>query len=68
MSLFKQKQLNRDFLENHIYDVELIEEDTEIDSQAGKTLITAGNYVMTDSNGLKQGITPQDLENRYERR
>lgn len=68
LDMFRKKVVNRDFLKEHTYDVELVEEDREVETQAGKVLITAGNYIMTSSTGKKVGITPQDLENQYERR
>ena len=63
----KLGNMNKQSVTQNTFDVVLAKEDTEIDSQSGKALITAGNYIMTNPDGTVQGITPQDLEYLYDK-
>lgn len=44
-----------------------VDTDTEIETIYGKTLVTSGNYIVTDHLGNKTGITLSDIHNLYER-
>lgn len=59
--------MHKAFIAQNTSDVVLVEKDTEIETRNGKALITAGNYIMTNPDGTKQGITPQDLEYQYDK-
>lgn len=49
------------------FEVEPVEEDTTINTVYGKILVTAGNFIMTDYLGNRVGITPNDLDNQYDK-
>lgn len=63
----KMGHMSQESLAQNTFDVVPVKEDTEIETRAGMTLITAGNYILTNPDGSKQGMTPQDLEYQYER-
>ena len=42
-----------------------VSKDTTIETMYGPALITAGNYILTDSNKNSYGMTPQDFEHQY---
>ena len=47
------------------YTAEPVKKYTEIETPAGQALIAPGNYVMTDPDGNKFGITQSDLDSLY---
>lgn len=63
---FAEGRLNEEAFEASCFTVKSVDKDVVIDTVNGETLITAGNFIMTDSEGNNFGITFSDLENQYE--
>ena len=66
LELYDKELVDKNFVDNAMYDVEVVDEDTTITTQYGDVAITKGNYIMTANDGSQIGITAQDLNNQFE--
>lgn len=58
-------QKQHDEFKPRVHTIKQVKKSTEIETQNGIALITEGNYIVTDPDGLKHGITEADLHARF---
>lgn len=66
LELYEKELVDKNFVDNSIYEVEVADEDTTIKGLFGEALITKGNYILTGNDGNQVGITAQDLQNQFD--
>lgn len=67
LELHKEDKLSIDDIKEHIFEAEVVDEDKKVQSRDGEILVTKGNFIMTGTDGSQFGVTPQDLENQYDK-
>jgi hypothetical protein len=59
------KKYHRGENTNKVYEAEQVKENTEIKTQFGTVVVTAGNYIFTDKDGNKFGVSALEVDDLY---